>query len=655
MTQPFPAYHGDDPYIFVSYSHEDDAVVFQEIRWLQDHGIKIWYDEGISPGSEWTDALAQAIKGCSQVLYFITPQSVASENCRRELNFALAENRPVLSAHLQETSVPDGIRLSLDNRQAILKHKLGVEAYRKALLEAVSARPPKELLQFASGPGSRTRWITGVVAIAVIGTVAWWLSNSEVETLQDNRIRFESIAVLPFEDLSVARDLAPLADLVTHELITRLDELPGLRVASLAAVAPLVQSDLPLSEIAQILETPIVLSGYLQRDGERIEAPVQVVRASDGQVLWSRPLARRDGDRSLVARFIAGELSKFVGSVRNHPQPGPVSVEAYRAWLNWHYLRANRRNWDEVKWIERVIRLEPDYAWAHLDVFESYFNAALGGHDRAWVERANRALDALVQAGLAEEGPYYRSALGRYLFYLVGDLEGGEALLRENDDLNYAVILLNSSIPEPAIAIFEFVTSQQPLLAGGWVGLGFARGMSGDLNGALQAFEDGLRRSPDHPYLLLNQVRALTYLDRYEEAQRALDRFMSLGPLAPGADLGRRTGAYRLQGRTGDTEIALAGAELLAEEGWHAVAGNLFLDLGDPRAEEQFELAALNPVVGRRLTASLLHPDPSLADHPTVKPYLESLGYTDEWRREICTRAIDYASQNGVELNCDKY
>ncbi|MEO2172810.1 MAG: hypothetical protein ABGY96_01790 [bacterium] len=42
MERPYPAYNGDEPYIFVSYAHEDDTIVFPEIRWLQEHGFNIW-------------------------------------------------------------------------------------------------------------------------------------------------------------------------------------------------------------------------------------------------------------------------------------------------------------------------------------------------------------------------------------------------------------------------------------------------------------------------------------------------------------------------------------------------------------------------------------------------------------------------------------
>ncbi len=83
MDKPFPAYEGDEPYVFVSYSHEDEAAVYKEIRWLQDQQVNVWYDEGISPGTEWTDALAEPIEGCAHFVYFLTPRSVGSETCRR--------------------------------------------------------------------------------------------------------------------------------------------------------------------------------------------------------------------------------------------------------------------------------------------------------------------------------------------------------------------------------------------------------------------------------------------------------------------------------------------------------------------------------------------------------------------------------------------
>ena len=68
MDRPFHAYRGEEPFVFVSYAHEDADVVYPEITGLHERGFNIWYDEGISPGSAWRDELAQRVEACSVFL-----------------------------------------------------------------------------------------------------------------------------------------------------------------------------------------------------------------------------------------------------------------------------------------------------------------------------------------------------------------------------------------------------------------------------------------------------------------------------------------------------------------------------------------------------------------------------------------------------------
>ena len=42
--KPFPAYLGDEPYVFVSYAHDDAAAVYPELERLNAGGLNIWYD-----------------------------------------------------------------------------------------------------------------------------------------------------------------------------------------------------------------------------------------------------------------------------------------------------------------------------------------------------------------------------------------------------------------------------------------------------------------------------------------------------------------------------------------------------------------------------------------------------------------------------------
>ena len=133
MNKPFPAYRGDDPYVFVSYAHPDGSIVYPELTRLDELGYNILYDEGISPGSSWRNEIAESIDQCSLFVIFITPQSAGSETCVREVRFALEHGRPVLAIHLVETDLPMELGLSLADPQAVLKHELTESEYNDRL------------------------------------------------------------------------------------------------------------------------------------------------------------------------------------------------------------------------------------------------------------------------------------------------------------------------------------------------------------------------------------------------------------------------------------------------------------------------------------------------------------------------------------------
>ena len=126
---PFEAYSGEDPYLFVSYSHQDAHLVYPEIIQFRDAGYNIWYDEGVAASNEWPEEIANAVLGCSVFLCFISPRATDSINCRNEINLALNEKKPFLAIHLEETELPPGLRLRMGDLQAILKDKIPAPRY----------------------------------------------------------------------------------------------------------------------------------------------------------------------------------------------------------------------------------------------------------------------------------------------------------------------------------------------------------------------------------------------------------------------------------------------------------------------------------------------------------------------------------------------
>ena len=137
LVPPFEAYAGNKPYVFVSYAHTDGELVFREINILHEAGYRIWYDEGIEPGNDWPEHIANAVIGCSLFLMFTSPRSAASENCRNEVNLALNRKKKFLAVYLEETELPPGLELRMGDLQSILKFKMPEATYRKKVYQGM--------------------------------------------------------------------------------------------------------------------------------------------------------------------------------------------------------------------------------------------------------------------------------------------------------------------------------------------------------------------------------------------------------------------------------------------------------------------------------------------------------------------------------------
>jgi hypothetical protein len=137
LSRPFPAYLGDEPFVFVSYAHKDREAVFAELARLRQMGCRIWYDEGIRPGGEWPEEIEAALERCSHFLVFLTDHAVSSRNVRNEINLAIEMRKAFVAVHLEETRLTGGLRLQIGSRQAIFRHNLSQEQYHRKLDQAL--------------------------------------------------------------------------------------------------------------------------------------------------------------------------------------------------------------------------------------------------------------------------------------------------------------------------------------------------------------------------------------------------------------------------------------------------------------------------------------------------------------------------------------
>lgn len=122
-------YEGTQPYIFVSYAHKNDAAVLEIIGMLQSRGFRVWYDEGIEAGSEWPESIASHLERAQLVLAFLSPAYLQSDNCRKEMHYALTKKKPVINVYLEQTELSPGMEMQIGNLFALMKYTYPSEEY----------------------------------------------------------------------------------------------------------------------------------------------------------------------------------------------------------------------------------------------------------------------------------------------------------------------------------------------------------------------------------------------------------------------------------------------------------------------------------------------------------------------------------------------
>lgn len=130
--QPNPAYRGDGEYIFVSYAHKDNEIVFPEIGRFQDLEYNVWYDEGIGAGNEWLKDIVAHLKGCKTFIVFVTNNSMASENVQKEIKYAVKHKKKIIPIYLEDENeivMDEDIEFELSFLDAIHKTELGEDEY----------------------------------------------------------------------------------------------------------------------------------------------------------------------------------------------------------------------------------------------------------------------------------------------------------------------------------------------------------------------------------------------------------------------------------------------------------------------------------------------------------------------------------------------
>jgi serine/threonine-protein kinase len=182
----------------------------------------------------------------------------------------------------------------------------------------------------------------------------------------------ESIAVLPFANLSGDPDFEYFSEGIAEEIINALTQLPGLRVAartsSFAFRGPAIQRP----EVGVKLKVATVLEGSVRKAGNRLRIGAQLVKVGDGYHLWSERYDREMTDvfaiQDEIAKAIASRLQVTLGG-EGMPlvMPATGNLDAYHLYLKGRYYLAQRGLGlkQALECFDQALAFDPNYALAY--------------------------------------------------------------------------------------------------------------------------------------------------------------------------------------------------------------------------------------------------------------------------------------------------
>jgi TolB-like protein/tetratricopeptide (TPR) repeat protein len=226
------------------------------------------------------------------------------------------------------------------------------------------------------------------------------------ESVDHDQVPHESIAVLPFANLSTDPDTEYFSDGIAEEIIDTLARLPGLRVAARTSSFAFRGRAVDLAEVGAKLKVATVLEGSVRRSGSRLRITVQLIKVADGYHLWSQRYDRGMTDvfavQEEIARAIAGRLQvTLVGADGGVVVTPPTrNLDAYHLYLKGRYYWAGRGLGlkSALECFTQALALDADYALAHTGLADTW--TLLGIHGLVPAPRVLPPARAAIQRAL---------------------------------------------------------------------------------------------------------------------------------------------------------------------------------------------------------------------------------------------------------------
>jgi TolB-like protein/Flp pilus assembly protein TadD len=402
-----------------------------------------------------------------------------------------------------------------------------------------------------------------VTAVALVISFSLLAKIMETRSPQPNRVSTsnidsQSIAVLPFTNMSGDDSNDPFTMGIHDDVLTHISKISGIKVISRTSVTRL-DTSMSVPDIGELLQVATVLEGGMQRMEDRVRINVQLIDTATDQHLWAESF-----DRELTTQNIFDIQSEIAAAITaslqatlsprdeaNLNKIATLNLEAFEAYILGKQQMINRTAeglLKAVEYFDTAIELDPQYALAYVGLADATLLLNTYGF-LPLDEMLEITEPALSTALLLDDqlGAVYASVgLGRNR---QGDPAGAiEAFIRAIElDPNYATpyhwygdtLLNNSGDLETALALLEKARELDPLSPVIHTTMGEIFEGLGKFDEALAFIQKAIEIEPDFPGAYIQSAIYYRFvLGRIDEAVRWYSAELTVAPLRNTSSLG---------------------------------------------------------------------------------------------------------------------
>jgi TolB-like protein/Flp pilus assembly protein TadD len=486
--------------------------------------------------------------------------------------------------------------------------------------------------------------IIGVLAVAVVLLLTdRFVLRHGINEATALPIAENSIAVLPFVDMSQAKDQEFFSDGISEELLNLLSKVPQLQVAARTSSFSFKGKQIEIPEIARQLHVANVLEGSVRKSGDQLRITAQLVRAAEGYHLWSETYDRKLDDIFKIQDEIAGEVVKqlkvkLLGAAPTVRQTDPKAYTLYLQAVQLGRQKTPEAFTQSDAFLRQVLEIDPRYAPAWDQLAWNFLNEAnLGllpvseGYARGR-EAAEKALaidpnygPAHARLGtIANDNNDFVSAAKHF----------ERALALDPNDLSVlndvATFLQSLGRLQESLALKEAVVRRDPVDVTSLYNLGNTQYYAGQFDAAIATFRSVLSLSPGrgnaHGQIgvaMLLKGDAATALAEIEQETSELWRLSGLSMV------------YHALGRKTESDAALA--TLIAKAEKDASYNIAYVHAFRGEADKAFEwldkaVQYQDPGLSEILAENLFD---NIHSDPRWLPFLRKLGQAPEQLAKI--------------------